>query len=342
MLENTRSEEVQIEDKKKARVEKKPLPILGPDPNGPHLSTTPAEQAKPVSKEFLCQGISEDIYQGIPESCPLNHFRHEFITDLSQIQATTSYGGPGSKYKDINEDSFFFGQNKNGATLAGVIDGSGGSNQGYLAGKIANQALASSLLDNKSILESFKIADENVADFGNGGYATGIAVAIESNRMAHIAGKGDAKLLTLRDKEILLEGRSQIHSAVARHIERGILPEHAIHTSSRKNIVTSVIGNIKLPVFHTSFQTQKNDLMILASDGFWDVVSEYETVELAKTTPAHRLQEELFELAYVRNNSTQAFFIQFSKAEMHQMRPLFARKRDCRGDNITVMVLNIK
>jgi len=303
-----------------------------------NLSTYFDSQEKP---SFLKTVISDEEFLGRPDKCPFNDHSYHFLAPQAKVVSTTTYGGPGSKYKKINEDSYFFGMNTRHSLISGVIDGSGGSKSGYLGGKMANEALSLTLRNGDTLRSAFSEADRNVIQYAKGGYAAGVAVEVQGDLKTFLASKGDAKALTLRDGEILKDGTSIIHSKVAYQIDKGQLPAHAIHTSNRKNVIYSVIGNRRLPLHQSSFQGESGDMIIMATDGLWDVVTDYEILQLSAYCNAKDLQKAIYDLALERNNSRKPFSIQFSEKETHVISPLFFEGEVAKGDNITVQIIEL-
>lgn len=292
-------------------------------------------------KKFIKRVISSVAHWGDPDVCPNNDHLFHMRAKQATVMSLTTYGGPASKYRDINEDSCFFGISESNSVVTGVIDGSGGSQHGYLGGKLANQTLSNELQRDATIACAFKYADANVILNARGGYATAAIVKIDSNLNVKMGCKGDSKALTLRNGKPLNQGTTKIQSVVARKIEQGELPAHAIHTGKKKNIIYSMIGDHDLPLYETEFQGKPGDLIVIASDGLWDVATDYEVNEMSKIFTGVTLEWALYELAYLRNNSKQPYFIQFSKDQHHLMHPLFKNGRKCRGDNITVQVVEL-
>jgi len=291
--------------------------------------------------DFVKNIITENSYMGRPAKCPFNHHLHHFKAPQATVYSKTTFGGPASKYQDINEDSYFFGINNNASVITGVIDGSGGSECGYLGGKIANQSLSQEMLVGKSLKKAFEAADANVLLNGKGGYAAGVVVEIDPSFTINIGSKGDAKALTIRNGKILASGTTKIQSLVAQRIEAGELPSHAIHTHDKKHVIYSLIGDVRLPLFVTSFQGQPADTMILGSDGLWDVVSDYEIQHLTTLYQGKVLQDTIYSLAYQRNNAKKPFIIHFGANEKHLIPPRFPMGTKCKGDNITVQVVEL-
>lgn len=304
-----------------------------------NLSTTtnlkPAHKVEPFLKQIIPETMATQNDQPAMEEM-------NFRTSHANLFSVTTFGGPGSKYRTINEDSLFSGVNVKGELFVGVIDGSGGSKFGYLGGKLANETLAQELINGQDLSQSFVAADKNVMKHGRGGYATGAALTIDPSQIVHIASKGDTKVMTIRNGQKLEEGTSLIQSKVAELIESEILPPHSIHTARNKNIVCSIIGNTKRPLYQTSFQGQAGDVIVMGTDGLWDVVSDYEIVLLSKEYRGYQLQLKLFDLAYKRNNSKTEFEIQFNENECLVIKGLHADGKLTCGDNITVVVLELQ
>jgi len=298
-------------------------------------------QESSKSKSFITKIISDSIHSGHPQLCPHNDHLHFLKAPGAKILSKTTYGGPGSKYKIINEDSFFYGVSFNESIISGVIDGSGGSQCGYLGGKIANETLSQELINDADLKESFLAADINVMNHANGGYASGVVMQILPSLKINLGSKGDARAVTIRNERILSKGTTSIQSQVADMIYSGELPSHSIHTHRNKHIISSVIGDQNLPVYQTEFQGKQGDRIILASDGMWDVITDFELQEMSKYLNVSQLQSSLYLLALHRNNTTKPFFIQFSKEDVHLIKPLFANGKKCKGDNITVQVVEI-
>jgi PPM family protein phosphatase len=307
--------------------------------NDKNLSTVPSSSA--IWEESYLKRVIDNRHIDKNTRCPFTGDHLDIKVPMANVSSTTTWGGPGSKYREINEDSFFSGMSRHGNFIAGVIDGAGGSNHGFLGGKCANFALSDALMHDYSLRQAFALADKDVSVNAYGGYATGVSTVIDSGYKVLLGSKGDSRALTIRDGEIMIPGTTKLHSKVAYEIEEGTLPAKAIHTSKSKHIVCSVIGNIKKPLFETWFQGKPGDQMILASDGLWDVVSDYEILKFAQNLRGQRLQKAIYQLAYERNNSTESFQIEFAMNDFISMQPFYVKGRKTSGDNITVLVIDI-
>jgi serine/threonine protein phosphatase PrpC len=260
-------------------------------------------------KNIHIQSIADPDYMNQPEkdfhNTKLSHIHTESVEAFGQ----TTYGGPGSKYKRINEDSYLMGYNGN-SFYAGVIDGSGNSTDGYLASKIVNDSLMNTLTNQASLNTAVMTADEQVRHELTGGYATGALVQLDdkTNKL-EMASKGDTKIITFRDGKLFLEGCSPVQSVVGEEILSGNLPPCSLHTHPRKNIITGSFGAGNKETFTTDFQTKAGDQVFIFSDGVGDVVSDYEIGELAQEFSGEKLHRKIFELAFDRNNSNHHFAV---------------------------------
>ncbi|MBF0104286.1 MAG: hypothetical protein HQM16_03055 [Deltaproteobacteria bacterium] len=308
-----------------------------------HLSTYYDYPVKaPRKKCFIKRVITNVTHWAEPELCPDNNHHHHFSMPQAALAGSTTYGGPGSKYTNINEDSFFFGTNADDALIAGVIDGAGGTEYGYLGGRLANHTLSKQLQRGKTMKEAFAIADLVVMASAGGGYAMGVAIEISPGLHIEMGNKGDARAITIRGGRILQQGTTKIHSHVAKYIEKGINPGHAIHTSPQKHIVYSCIGENKYPYYGTRFFGRPGDIIVMGSDGLFDVVSDYEILCLADHSNARDLHQELRTLAYERNNSKSDFKLFFSPKETHIIPAHYIQGQKRRGDNITIQVIELR
>ncbi|MBI2340724.1 MAG: hypothetical protein HYU99_10255 [Deltaproteobacteria bacterium] len=275
-----------------------------------------------------------------PEEAPYNNGEPlDFEHPIGRISSTTSYGGPRSKYK-VNEDSYFTGVTTNGALIAGVIDGAGGSLSGYLAGLYANEQLSDILMKGGGLFDAFMGAHNLVREKACGAYASAVVVQIDRLLNVMLAIKGDSKAMTFGkgpgpEGKIISEGTTRMENVVSERIEKGLLRPEDFYNHPEKHIITGAIGYGNGLPWQTAFRASPGDRIVLGSDGLWDVVSEYEILKMAKETSPSGFQMALFDLAYARNNAEAPFVIQMSPD--HSIRAAPPRA----ADNITVQVVTV-
>ncbi len=278
---------------------------------------------------------------GSPQQSPYEGQIFELNTKLARLSATTTYGGSGSKYQSINEASFFYGHSDQGTLFCGVVDGCGGSRSGYLGSRIATETLATQLISSP-LSSSLFMADKNVNQYAQGGYATGVALVMTPEKKITLSSKGDCRALTIRQQEILRQGSTEPHNPVYDAIQRGELPPQAMHTAKNRNVVSSIIGDVELPVYESQFAGEAGDQIIIASDGLWDIVTEYEVLQLAQKLKGENLQRSLYHLALGRNSSAYPYMIKFAPHQDIVMPAMIQSNGHKRGDNITIQVIEIK
>jgi len=292
--------------------------------------TLPAPKKESVASLEVNSFDKEPSKDGIVEC----HFEKKL---LGRVDAVTSIGGPGSKYKH-NEDAFVIHSDKNSLVVA-VLDGAGGSGNGELASRIGSEAFLGTVQKGDDLLDAFDVVSQEVQEEARGGYLTATALHAvrlkEGGVRINVATSGDSKVLTIRNGERLPEGTTDFQNmaqlAVTTH---GIEPwEYYNHKFLA--VITGGLGigksTIEPPIFK-QFDHMEGDVSILASDGLWDSVSEYEVIELSKEFHGKELEQKLFELILERNGQDY-FVIQHS--------PSHSIMKDGYGggDNVTIVVV---
>lgn len=294
---------------------------------------------KPHRKDIRNKDL---LVRGEQTSATLSAERAEMIwpsveTATASVSGQTNEGGPNSKYSGKNEDSILL--QADGARLrVGVIDGAGGSENGRNASILANAVFMEGgrkfpghLAEDTS--EATKIIQEQSPE----SYAAGVIVEIMDDDSVNIVSVGDSKAMTIRKGSKLPEGTTKMQNRVQALIDNGIVKPWDYYTHEENNIITSALGHAKNSKPESiSFRGEEGDQIILASDGVWDVVTEYEVLWFAKHFRGKELQDKIFELAYARNNTEQPFKIRFDEKREIDMEPLGG------GDNISIIVVEKK
>ncbi len=202
-----------------------------------------------------------------------------------------------------NEDSYGVRQlqlsNSNTLILAVVADGMGGMNQGELASKLAVKTvleepipaeLTTSEKQAEWLVDLVQKANDSVSSqVKDGGTTLSLVLAIARNlTIAHV---GDSRIYLLRKGEI--RQLSQDHSLVAMLVANGqITPEESEEHPDR-NILTKSLGSKrKLSDGYVqdlscwgeglSLTLEDKDILLLCSDGVWDLVRKEQLAETFK------------------------------------------------------------
>lgn len=190
-----------------------------------------------------------------------------------------------------NEDALAIIPVSDTAGVLAVADGCGGQANGLLASQLAVEALCVTLANADSgtnlrapILDGFESAFSHVRQLGTGAATTLTAVEINAGiiRTFH-AGDSQALVVGSRGKVKL---QTQSHSPVGYAVEAGMLTEHAALYHEDRHLVSNVIGadgshiDMGLPR-----KLDKQDTLILGSDGLFDNLRQDEIVQLIRKGP---------------------------------------------------------
>ena len=280
------------------------------------------------------------------------HNEARFESKLAKVDIQTGKGGENSKYQK-NEDSMFAMANSDRVVM-GVIDGAGGSGNGELASKVGSAVLSRAFREGMELDDAMLEADTAIRGQAKGGYAVGVVVCVDGDggeKRVSIAYVGDAKAMTLHEGKKFAPGTTRFQNLAQRDIDIGDIRPEEYYNHPNLNLITNALGSPRREKNPSliEFAVESGDIIISASDGFWDNVSEFEVEELAAACPdSSELQRKLYELALERNNTEEPFTIRHSK-------DIEVKKQLCRkirsaggtdsvkkaGDNITVGVLRI-
>jgi serine/threonine protein phosphatase PrpC len=288
---------------------------------------------------------------GIKEQSPSDEL-HLQNKELS-VDIKTDSGGPESKYGDKNEDAFLLLVDEEGFFLS-VLDGAGGTQKGRKAACLASEALRhmhqkSPTADLRAIMNA---TDTFIGDNAEGGVAAGVVIRGKKEK-AHwnlqIGALGDCKVMTIRNGKKRPEGTSTLQN-VATGITKIKGDSQGYYCDILQNKILGGFGlYVRQPRVEEpeilSLTAEAGDQLVVASDALWDLVSEYEVEELSKQYRGKALQEQLYELAYRRNNTTGPFMIQHDATttvikEFSKMYPPEYAKAKF-GDNITIAVVDL-
>lgn len=286
---------------------------------------------------------------GVEQEDSTATYERELITTVAEISLKTDVGGPRSKYS-LNEDSLAFIA-KPDRTVIAIVDGAGGSGTygsgiraGRLASRVVDGALFKAVQEHKTDLAA-AVNQEVIEQYNEyKGYATGVIVDIvtrDKKIFVRMDYAGDSKALTLRKHRRYAPGSTRFQNLAQQDIDQGRVAPHEYYTHGRLNVITGGFGvagcqNNAEPIGTVEFEGRGGDTIVVASDGFWDNVSEYEVERLsAAHESSESLQKALFALAYERNNTRDPFRIKHDEKTD-------VTKYPSSGDNITVAVIKLK
>ncbi|MEY3223114.1 MAG: hypothetical protein RLZZ203_1970 [Cyanobacteriota bacterium] len=211
-----------------------------------------------------------------------------------------------------NEDNYGIKQQKisdrETILLAAIADGMGGMSQGELASQLAIKTVLEMpiFFQNQTIeqyqewLENlFVQANETVSNqLKDGGTTLSVILAISQQLI--ISHVGDSRIYLLRQGQI--KQLSQDHSLVAMLVASEQITEAESLEHPERNVLTKSIGtkrrlsdgyvqNLKQTTPELSMQLEHEDIILLCSDGVWDLVPKNELAEIF--TPDQNLQKSV-------------------------------------------------
>lgn len=203
-----------------------------------------------------------------------------------------------------NEDNYGVRQqqlsNAETMILGVVADGMGGMAQGELASKLAVKTFLEEPIPtdfktiyqrNEWLISLFQKANESVAEqVKDGGTTLSVILAVAKQLM--IAHVGDSRIYLLRQGEI--RQISEDHSLVALLVASGQITQEESLEHPDRNVLTKSIGskrrlsdgyvqNLKNITEELSINLENGDILLLCSDGVWDLVPTNELAEFFNT-----------------------------------------------------------
>lgn len=182
--------------------------------------------------------------------------------------------------------------------LFAIADGMGGHENGQEASRIVIQALSKTVVpaiihgptdDNFAELLAEGAHHANLAVYqrnrqAKGDMGTTLAAALVVDTTAYVVNAGDSRVYLYR----AASGLSQVtrdHSTVARLVENGLIQPEDIYTHPRRNEIYRSLGHHPsedLDNFILALQPE--DLLLLCSDGLWEMVRDAEIEQVISTT----------------------------------------------------------
>ncbi|HET8524267.1 MAG TPA: protein phosphatase 2C domain-containing protein [Thermomicrobiales bacterium] len=276
------------------------------------------------------------------------------------ISSATDRGG-----RPENEDAVFVSElpavSKNGAEeqrfLLAVADGMGGHEGGEVASHIAIETLKDALLESVTppddmalaMKQAFRRANERIFEEGQAlgdgpGMGTTLVAAATLGKYATIASVGDSRAYLVRANR--LTQITKDHSLVAQQVEDGSITAREARSSPRRNVLTHALGqspklDSKLPnVFEITLLPE--DRLLLCTDGFYDVASDDDLLQVALAAAADNAASSLVMMAKERGttDNVTAVVASVSAARVREPMPVGAGRPTIVGPVlVTIIVL---
>ena len=210
--------------------------------------------------------------------------------------------------RENNEDCLGFSYEGKTSLLLVVADGVGGYEGGEQASRTAvDVTLASyrqqpaSIHPEKRLYRAAQQANIEIYDRAivvtelRGMSSTLTAVALEAG-MLYVAHVGDSRLYLVREQTITQVTKD--HTVVAERVRQRLLsPERARHHPDRGTLTRSLGRELIAAVDRITLPVRTGDVLVVCTDGLYNVLSEREIVELTSDGPAEAICHRLIETA---------------------------------------------
>ena len=216
---------------------------------------------------------------------------------INRLKNEDNYG---IKYQKISDTETII--------LAAIADGMGGMSQGELASKLAIKTVLETPISpeyptieqyQEWLTNLFTQANETVSNQVKEGGTT-LSVIFARSQQLIISHVGDSRIYLLRQGQI--KQLSQDHSLVAMLVASGQITEIESLEHPDRNVLTKSIGtkrrlsdgyvqDLKQTTPELSMKLEHEDIILLCSDGVWDLVPKNEIAEIF--TPDQNLQKSV-------------------------------------------------
>ena len=189
--------------------------------------------------------------------------------------------------------------------LYGVADGMGGHKAGYVASRMAVDALKEALSAARPNEEALRKAIEkanaeiDAAQCENpdlNGMGTTLTVIWEDKRRILLGHVGDSRAYRVRGDRI--EQVSQDHSMVAELVRDGLITQEEALVHPYRNIITRALGvDGEVTADIVSMNKRKGDKYLICSDGLSEYVRENEMLEILTSMPMSEAADTMLSMA---------------------------------------------
>lgn len=188
--------------------------------------------------------------------------------------------------RKLNEDTFGILE-RDRFNLFVICDGMGGHNAGEIASRMAKDAILTSIEENYDhdepgavLADAIKFANREIfrrsdSERSMRGMGTTVTAALSHGGRIDVAHVGDSCLYLIRNHSI--HKITKDHSYVQELVDLGKLAQEEAKHHPNKNIITRAVGtNAEVIVDTYSFETEKDDIYVLCTDGLTDYLSDEE------------------------------------------------------------------
>ena len=200
--------------------------------------------------------------------------------------------------REMNQDAYYASQPSDTVGLYIVADGMGGYNGGEIASSLAVTAtkdfIENNFAETEHTKEKLQELVKNAIEYANmlvyekskeipqlQGMGTTIEVALVHNNRVYIGHVGDSRIYRIR-KEFIRKLTTD-HSYVQKLVKDGTISKEEATHHPKKNMLTKALGCTSFVDPDVTVKGfQKDDILVLTSDGLTNMVKDKEIYEIVK------------------------------------------------------------
>jgi PPM family protein phosphatase len=220
--------------------------------------------------------------------------------------------------REQNEDRFRIESFPDGARLLVVCDGMGGHEAGEVASEVACQRLVEFISSSpqtdppRAIYQAFMEANRAVLEAASsrgveGMGTTGVLAWVTGTR-CYVGWVGDSRLYHLRPGEPV--DRSRDHTRVERMLSQGLLTPEEARNHPEAHVLVQALGgtphvqkSFKPEVWNEPLELRRGDVVLLCSDGLYDLIEDSELHPLIESLDYRTAVERLIDTANERGGT---------------------------------------
>lgn len=202
------------------------------------------------------------------------------------------------KVRDVNQDSFAYGEPNENSCFAFVCDGMGGQNGGNVASQVTREILVeeffkglnrktdidsiSKMVANAYIVANKRVLTKAISNENLKGMGTTVVSAILVGNDLLVSNIGDSRAYLYTNE--MLTQITVDHSYVQMLVDSGEITEEEARCHPRRNEITRAIG--VLPDVEYDFfwsKIREGDMLLLCTDGLTGVCSDSEIKQVLKS-----------------------------------------------------------
>lgn len=209
-----------------------------------------------------------------------------------------------------------------------VADGMGGHKAGEVASKMATEIISKEYFKQngnsnieKNLFKAFCLANKRIYDLASSqkafhGMGTTCSAFVVTGDNVYYAHVGDSRGYFLKNNSIVRI--TEDHTYVQELVNRGEITTKEADTHPKRNILTNAMGtkpDLRIDTGKCNYLFEKNDRLMLCSDGLYDYLNETELAEILSTKTLQEAAEQMIAEAKKRGGHDNITVVLSEKTE---------------------------